>query len=1583
MASNASTPLKEATRYTIVKAGQDFSMALKMESEKEAPLFLRVDETTNIRSTGSSAELHDFKKFTVGDSLLVGFITKLPEGTHAPFTVETLRWTFKCPKPAATASMALVCGLVPRCKNLAFVAESLESGADGKDAYVRIYDPMTLTSTLLPAGHKLRVFPGDPVRLSYAVLPPGALQPSTGDYTIPHDAPYAKDGLLPQWDTSYKLFNAEKLTPEEMQRYESIYDPTQNRSEEKKAKAVEEVLLAGAAVMQCLVNAEQELGNTKIKPRLDSQDGEEVILCADYYPYGTSKKHKKIDMARAARIFRSGQQLQVAPESGPREPRSPFVLAQIRTSKVHDDRIAFSIAVPEHVAERTWTDQWQTIIQRPFLFKPSANQIIQRHFHRKLRDGALRNLLLSGENKPVQQIIKALFGDISSLAKATIDVQHPHQTPAGTFLSMEQTRGLKFAVRELLSTIQAAAGSGKTTTTSAIVMEQTKLHSSCTAMLAPMNVAIDNSSTQLAKQLKKDKRRAIVFQAATFLASRSAEDQYHKFRLPYLLVKLGEGKYGPLTDEEAALVKSANLIASRRYRGLRGMDWSSVLHGEVKMEDRSDFVAAVKILLEKYNPEIVLGTTSILLSFADYLAPFITDVVIDEAGTAAVLDVACLMTSWTKTRTLTMVGDINQLPNFTAPLPDDKRKFGFESALRVAAQHPNVASTQLTEVYRSHPLIVRVLSAFAYARNTTRDQDAALKTKIKAKERDLMMRSGLPCAHSPILVVNCCGKHKSTAAMSYTNEEQARLAYAISQKLEARLPEARVRCLALYSGARDQLNEGFAERGIDLSAGTVDGAQGQECDITVLETAYQPDEQHKSKFMDKRERLTVAISRARDGLVIIGDREALGQLEEWKVLFAIIARYCPGAFVEAKDILEAEDTIRDTDTPSTELALSLQSLGLPSQPSPRPSTSGNDQQPGHSEPRVKSQSDILKDIIASRGHLYDMSDFEEMYAEVKRSRGEALLDYLSPEASPAKRRPIPGQQNLEAIATLVPGVTLPHVGSSATVETIEEQPEEQMDYQDSNIGAAQRDPICEPGAIRRLIEEESDEERDQPTRHVVIDEELDPVEQAECDEIARIVRERTGSDTEVESSALYAAARDQLINVYKSKEPGKVLSAEDVAAEAVARAEQAPSPPSSASTAEPDSPITREGRADTARQASFLTSSTSNQGAVWHAKDAPLKLPRIPKKETADSQQEPAAYEGSQPSPMKEDDEPEQLIARKDRHPGAGRLNRRFLKLFAQERKKRDHDPLGPLCIPKEEQVEHEQVQPAFASNEAPPMEAVLETRNSRPKKPSNKPPLKSGSASKKNQPQSQKQLTKPDSSKPTCLEDLFGEDDQQQPPPEDNGPSKKPELAQPKAKAMPKRQNKPKKTWQFPASSKAIKQLLRSGPTPKFTTHLERKAWHSAGWKAAMEADNLKALKKASGHDVSASESDDDTDSEEETTSGANIQPKTRQSEKARQNVKAKETAKKQATASAKNIAVKQRDDCEKPQESMVDLNEQQMRAQEAPRRSQRSVSREPPTEPKKTLLGPVNPEKPPNLEPAKSKPSASTFRKPRASQF
>lgn len=94
----------------------------------------------------------------------------------------------------------------------------------------------------------------------------------------------------------------------------------------------------------------------------------------------------------------------------------------------------------------------------------------------------------------------------------------------------------------------------------------------------------------------------------------------------------------------------------------------------------------------------------------------------------------------------------------------------------------------------------------------------------------------------------------------------------------------------------------------------------------MLETAFNPTKDTSNRFFDTRERLTVAISRARDGLVIIGSVTALMKhSKQWKRLLEIIGRVCPGAIVHAEDIL------RDVGTPVSNLALALKSFGLPSQ----------------------------------------------------------------------------------------------------------------------------------------------------------------------------------------------------------------------------------------------------------------------------------------------------------------------------------------------------------------------------------------------------------------------------------------------------------------------------------------------------------------------------------------------------------------------------------------------------------------------------------------------------------------------------
>lgn len=298
-----------------------------------------------------------------------------------------------------------------------------------------------------------------------------------------------------------------------------------------------------------------------------------------------------------------------------------------------------------------------------------------------------------------------------------------------------------------------------------------------------------------------------------------------------------------------------------------------------------------------------------------------TDVVIDEAGTVSLLDTTCFVMAWNALRSLTLVGDVNQLPNFTAPLTRDQRKWGFESALRLAYDHPLVPKTPLTEVFRSHPAIVRVLAKFAYEQ---------LRTTVTEEKRKLMQHVGISAAERfPIVFVDCTGGHEETLAKSYTNKEQNRIAVAIGKKLRERLGSCDIRFLTMYSGARDDINEDFVMAELDCTATAVDAAQGQECDLTVLNTTLVPTSESKtgkgsSGFFGMRERITVAISRARHGVIIIGNEAALRKEDEWAKLLTILREECSEAFVAAEAFLsELEASSNDN------MALALASLGFP------------------------------------------------------------------------------------------------------------------------------------------------------------------------------------------------------------------------------------------------------------------------------------------------------------------------------------------------------------------------------------------------------------------------------------------------------------------------------------------------------------------------------------------------------------------------------------------------------------------------------------------------------------------------------
>lgn len=82
----------------------------------------------------------------------------------------------------------------------------------------------------------------------------------------------------------------------------------------------------------------------------------------------------------------------------------------------------------------------------------------------------------------------------------------------------------------------------------------------------------------------------------------------------------------------------------------------------------------------------------------DILEPAAKRLICDESGTISTMEIVHLLTVWKQVDSVMLVGDLKQIGNFTAPLDQDLRKYGFDSVLARAAAHPHTGKTILTEV---------------------------------------------------------------------------------------------------------------------------------------------------------------------------------------------------------------------------------------------------------------------------------------------------------------------------------------------------------------------------------------------------------------------------------------------------------------------------------------------------------------------------------------------------------------------------------------------------------------------------------------------------------------------------------------------------------------------------------------------------------------------------------------------------------------------------------------------------------------------------------------------------------------------
>eukprot|EP00041_Stephanoeca_diplocostata_P019945 m.437112 g.437112 ORF g.437112 m.437112 type:complete len:758 (-) comp21431_c0_seq1:838-3111(-) len=288
-----------------------------------------------------------------------------------------------------------------------------------------------------------------------------------------------------------------------------------------------------------------------------------------------------------------------------------------------------------------------------------------------------------------------------------------------------------------------------------------------------------------------------------------------------------------------------------------------------------------------------VGSTGSLMH-SEYLAPVterITTAILDEAGNSHESKIPVLLLL-PKLDKIIAIGDQCQLQPFTHMEAPNARvcfsyqkhghcrfgkdcKFSHAIATRLpdgffqriqAALPPNTVK-MLTHQYRMHPEISSVVSDCFY--------ESQLQTP------DSIAISRRSASTSGLWWLDCADEeHTASNSTSAFNEGQVHSVFNVYRKLRRELPATKKILVAtFYKAQYFKIMDYFKDRGEEesptLRIATVDQSQGSEADIVILSTVRSNFKQAVG-FLKNPNRINVAISRAREQLIIIGNRRTVG-----------------------------------------------------------------------------------------------------------------------------------------------------------------------------------------------------------------------------------------------------------------------------------------------------------------------------------------------------------------------------------------------------------------------------------------------------------------------------------------------------------------------------------------------------------------------------------------------------------------------------------------------------------------------------------------------------------------------------------
>ncbi|OAA68701.1 regulator of nonsense [Niveomyces insectorum RCEF 264] len=450
-------------------------------------------------------------------------------------------------------------------------------------------------------------------------------------------------------------------------------------------------------------------------------------------------------------------------------------------------------------------------------------------------------------------IFHKLLGHEVAVAPMKTSMPKKFTAPALPELNGSQISAIKAVLSTPLSLIQGPPGTGKTVTSATIIYHLAKLNNSPVLVCAPSNVAVD----QLCERVHRTGLKVVR------LAAKSREDV--------------ETSVNYLALHEQVRMNDTNVELNHlQVLKLEFSELSSADEKKYKQLTRS----AERELL---NNADVVCCTCVGAGDPRLAKMKFRNVLIDESTQAA--EPECMIPLVLGCKQVVLVGDHKQL----GPVIMNKKaaKAGLNQSLFERFIKLGFSPIRLNVQYRMHPQLAAFPSNMFY--------DGSLQNGVTMQDR---LRPDVdfpwPVLDTPMMFWSNLGNEEiSASGTSYLNRTEAsNVEKIVTRFFKAGVKPADIGVITPYEGQRSYIVTTMQNTGTfkkesykEIEVASVDAFQGREKDYIVLSCVRSNDNQGIGFLSDPR-RLNVALTRAKYGLVIIGNPKVLAKHDLWYHLLA-------------------------------------------------------------------------------------------------------------------------------------------------------------------------------------------------------------------------------------------------------------------------------------------------------------------------------------------------------------------------------------------------------------------------------------------------------------------------------------------------------------------------------------------------------------------------------------------------------------------------------------------------------------------------------------------------------------------------